>query len=111
MRNNEGNIKGEGAEFGGDRPGSFRPLSVQELHYLEKQLEGALTQATQRKTQILVEQMEELRCKLRSSVLMFDAGLMFDILPHQLFMNSSTSKFLQTIMHFRRCCQHPVRIK
>nr|GEW49015.1 MADS-box transcription factor 6 [Tanacetum cinerariifolium] len=41
------------------------PLSVKELHNLEKQLEGALTQARQRKTQILVEQMEELRCKER----------------------------------------------
>ncbi|KAI3829209.1 hypothetical protein L1987_03326 [Smallanthus sonchifolius] len=41
------------------------PLSVKELHNLEKQLEGALTQARQRKTQILVEQMEELRRKER----------------------------------------------
>ncbi|XP_076925789.1 agamous-like MADS-box protein MADS3 [Bidens hawaiensis] len=41
------------------------PLSIKELHNLEKQLEGALTQARQRKTQILVEQMEELRRKER----------------------------------------------
>nr|XP_043630580.1 agamous-like MADS-box protein MADS3 [Erigeron canadensis] len=41
------------------------PLSVKELHNLEKQLEGALTQARQRKTQIMVEQMEELRRKER----------------------------------------------
>ncbi|KAL7125840.1 hypothetical protein ABFS83_14G143200 [Erythranthe nasuta] len=37
----------------------------QELHNLEKQLEVALSQARQRKTQILVEQMEELRRKER----------------------------------------------
>nr|UXR27458.1 MADS transcription factor AGL6-2 [Staphisagria picta] len=41
------------------------PLSVKELHNLEKQLEGALTQARQRKTQIMLEQMEELRRKER----------------------------------------------
>ncbi|GFP85996.1 agamous-like mads-box protein agl6 [Phtheirospermum japonicum] len=41
------------------------PLSVKELHNLEKQLEGALAQARQRKTQILMEQMEELRIKER----------------------------------------------
>ncbi|KVH91157.1 Transcription factor, K-box [Cynara cardunculus var. scolymus] len=41
------------------------PLSVKELHNLEKQLEGALTQARQRKTQIMVEQMEELRRKVQ----------------------------------------------
>ncbi|KAI7752125.1 hypothetical protein M8C21_031649 [Ambrosia artemisiifolia] len=41
------------------------PLSVKALHNLEKQLEGALIQARQRKTQILVEQMEELRRKER----------------------------------------------
>ncbi|XP_045802434.1 agamous-like MADS-box protein MADS3 [Trifolium pratense] len=37
------------------------PLNIKELHNLEKQLEGALAQARQRKTQIMVEQMEELR--------------------------------------------------
>ncbi|XP_073118492.1 agamous-like MADS-box protein MADS3 isoform X2 [Henckelia pumila] len=41
------------------------PLSVKELQNLEKQLEGALTQARQRKTQIMMEQMEELRRKER----------------------------------------------
>ncbi|XP_073028540.1 agamous-like MADS-box protein MADS3 isoform X2 [Primulina eburnea] len=40
------------------------PLSVKELQNLEKQLEGALAQARQRKTQIMLEQMEELRRKL-----------------------------------------------
>nr|UXR27459.1 MADS transcription factor AGL6 [Nigella integrifolia] len=37
------------------------PLSVKELQNLEKQLEGALSQARQRKTQVMFEQMEELR--------------------------------------------------
>ncbi|XP_073271156.1 agamous-like MADS-box protein MADS3 [Primulina huaijiensis] len=41
------------------------PLSVKELQNLEKQLEGALAQARQRKTQIMLEQMEELRRKER----------------------------------------------
>lgn len=41
------------------------PLSVKELQSLEKQLEGALAQARQRKTQIMMEQMEELRRKER----------------------------------------------
>ncbi|KAM5555010.1 agamous-like MADS-box protein MADS3 [Rosa sericea] len=41
------------------------PLSVKELQNLEKQLEGALTQARQRKTQIMIEQMEQLRKKER----------------------------------------------
>nr|BAA94287.1 pMADS4 [Petunia x hybrida] len=41
------------------------PLSVKELQNLEKQLEGALAQARQRKTQIMMEQMEELRRKER----------------------------------------------
>ncbi|XP_047976389.1 agamous-like MADS-box protein MADS3 isoform X2 [Salvia hispanica] len=41
------------------------PLSIKELQNLEKQLEGALAQARQRKTQILMEQMEELRRKER----------------------------------------------
>ncbi|KAM7472138.1 hypothetical protein LguiA_010321 [Lonicera macranthoides] len=41
------------------------PLSVKELQNLERQLEGALSQARQRKTQIMVEQMEELRRKER----------------------------------------------
>ncbi|XP_050386105.1 agamous-like MADS-box protein MADS3 [Argentina anserina] len=41
------------------------PLSVKELQNLEKQLEGALTQARQRKTQIMIEQMEHLRKKER----------------------------------------------
>ncbi|KAF3632380.1 putative polygalacturonate 4-alpha-galacturonosyltransferase-like [Capsicum annuum] len=40
-------------------------LSVKELQNLEKQLEGALAQARQRKTQIMMEQMEELRRKER----------------------------------------------
>lgn len=40
-------------------------LSVKELQNLEKQLEGALAQARQRKTQIMTEQMEELRRKER----------------------------------------------
>ncbi|KAI8545244.1 hypothetical protein RHMOL_Rhmol07G0026000 [Rhododendron molle] len=41
------------------------PLSVRELQNLEKQLEGALTQTRQRKTQIMIDQMEELRRKER----------------------------------------------
>ncbi|KAJ0052237.1 hypothetical protein Pint_00309 [Pistacia integerrima] len=41
------------------------PLSVKELQNLEKQLEGALALARQRKSQIMVEQMEELRKKER----------------------------------------------
>ncbi|KAK9147665.1 hypothetical protein Scep_006422 [Stephania cephalantha] len=41
------------------------PLSVKELQNLEKQLEGALSQARQRRTQIMMEQMEELRRKER----------------------------------------------
>ncbi|KAK9910658.1 hypothetical protein M0R45_034612 [Rubus argutus] len=41
------------------------PLSVKELQNLEKQLEGALAQARQRKTQIMTEQMEQLRKKER----------------------------------------------
>ncbi|XP_057498359.1 agamous-like MADS-box protein MADS3 [Actinidia eriantha] len=41
------------------------PLSVKELQNLEKQLEGALAQTRQRKTQIMNEQMEELRRKER----------------------------------------------
>lgn len=41
------------------------PLSVRELQNLEKQLEVALSQARQRKTQIMMEQMEELRRKER----------------------------------------------
>ncbi|KAL0538478.1 hypothetical protein IC582_027499 [Cucumis melo] len=39
------------------------PLSVKELQNLEKQLEAALSQARQRKTQIMIEQMEDLRKK------------------------------------------------
>ncbi|CAH2041832.1 unnamed protein product, partial [Thlaspi arvense] len=39
------------------------PLSVKELQNLEKQLEGALAQTRQRKTQMMIEQMEELRRK------------------------------------------------
>ncbi|KAL8500173.1 hypothetical protein ACS0TY_019961 [Phlomoides rotata] len=42
------------------------PLSSKELQNLEKQLEGALAQARQRKTQIMMEQMEELRRKLEA---------------------------------------------
>ncbi|CAJ2671159.1 unnamed protein product [Trifolium pratense] len=42
------------------------PLNIKELQNLEKQLEGALAQARQRKTQIMIEQMEELRKKLES---------------------------------------------
>nr|AZZ09253.1 AGAMOUS-LIKE PROTEIN 6 [Primula vulgaris] len=41
------------------------PLSVKELQTLEKQLEGALAQTRQRKTQMMMEQMEELRRKER----------------------------------------------
>uniref|UniRef100_A0AAU7LJI1 MADS81 n=1 Tax=Hippophae rhamnoides TaxID=193516 RepID=A0AAU7LJI1_9ROSA len=41
------------------------PLSVKELQNLEKQLEVALAQARQRKTQIMIEQMEDLRKKER----------------------------------------------
>ncbi|XP_051121723.1 agamous-like MADS-box protein MADS3 [Andrographis paniculata] len=41
------------------------PLSIKELQNLEKQLEGALAQARQRKTQIMMEQMEDLRRKER----------------------------------------------
>ncbi|GMY09425.1 agamous-like MADS-box protein MADS3 [Fagus crenata] len=41
------------------------PLSVKELQSLEKQLEGALQLARQRKTQILTEEMEDLRKKER----------------------------------------------
>nr|ATB53135.1 AGL6-like MADS-box transcriptional regulator B [Magnolia patungensis] len=41
------------------------PLSVKELQHLERQLEVALSQARQRKTQIMIEQMEELRKKER----------------------------------------------
>ncbi|XP_015899344.3 agamous-like MADS-box protein MADS3 isoform X2 [Ziziphus jujuba] len=41
------------------------PLSVKELQNLEKQLEGALAQARQRRTQIMIEQMEDLRKKER----------------------------------------------
>ncbi|KAK4578473.1 hypothetical protein RGQ29_028534 [Quercus rubra] len=41
------------------------PLSVKELQSLEKQLEGALQLARQRKTQIMIEEMEELRKKLQ----------------------------------------------
>lgn len=41
------------------------PLSVKELQQLEKQLETALSQARQRKTQLMLDQMEELRKKER----------------------------------------------
>ncbi|XP_077239486.1 agamous-like MADS-box protein MADS3 [Tasmannia lanceolata] len=41
------------------------PLSVKELQQLEKQLDVALSQARQRKTQIMIEKMEELRIKER----------------------------------------------
>ncbi|XP_057792194.1 agamous-like MADS-box protein MADS3 [Salvia miltiorrhiza] len=41
------------------------PLSSKELQNLEKQLEGALAQARQRKTHMLMEQMEELSRKER----------------------------------------------
>nr|AAT37480.1 MADS17 protein [Dendrocalamus latiflorus] len=41
------------------------PLSVKELQQLEKQLECALSQARQRKTQLMMEQVEELRKKER----------------------------------------------
>nr|UXR27456.1 MADS transcription factor AGL6-2 [Delphinium anthriscifolium] len=41
------------------------PLNVKELQNLEKQLEGALSQTRQRKTQIMMEQMEDLRRKER----------------------------------------------
>ncbi|XP_020595851.1 MADS-box transcription factor 6-like, partial [Phalaenopsis equestris] len=41
------------------------PLNVKELQQLERQLESALSQARQRKTQIMLDQMEELRKKER----------------------------------------------
>ncbi|XP_073102289.1 MADS-box transcription factor 6 isoform X2 [Elaeis guineensis] len=41
------------------------PLSVKELQQLERQLESSLSQARQRKTQIMLDQMEELRKKER----------------------------------------------
>ncbi|KAL6899525.1 hypothetical protein ACP4OV_006183 [Aristida adscensionis] len=41
------------------------PLSVKELQQLEKQLESALSQARQRKTQLMMEQVDELRRKER----------------------------------------------
>ncbi|KAL1830255.1 hypothetical protein DCAR_0209688 [Daucus carota subsp. sativus] len=41
------------------------PLSLKELQSLEKQLEGALGQTRHRKSQVMVEQMEELRRKER----------------------------------------------
>ncbi|CAK7347972.1 unnamed protein product [Dovyalis caffra] len=41
------------------------PLNVKELQNLEKQLEDALALARQRKQQVLIEQMEELRKKER----------------------------------------------
>ncbi|KAG0493679.1 hypothetical protein HPP92_004673 [Vanilla planifolia] len=41
------------------------PLNVKELQQLERQLESALAQARQRKTQMMLDQMEELRKKER----------------------------------------------
>ncbi|KAK7340151.1 hypothetical protein VNO77_20845 [Canavalia gladiata] len=41
------------------------PLNMKELQNLEKQLEGALSEARQRKTQIMIDQLEELRRKER----------------------------------------------
>ncbi|KAG4922344.1 hypothetical protein JHK82_051315 [Glycine max] len=41
------------------------PLSIKELLILEEQLEKALSQARQRKTQLMIKQMEELRQKER----------------------------------------------
>nr|ABX47015.1 MADS box protein [Narcissus tazetta subsp. chinensis] len=41
------------------------PLSIKELQQLERQLEASLSQARQRKTQIMLDQMEELRRKER----------------------------------------------
>ncbi|XP_062157160.1 agamous-like MADS-box protein MADS3 [Alnus glutinosa] len=41
------------------------PLSVKELQTLEKQLEGSLQLARQRKTQVMIEQMDDLRKKER----------------------------------------------
>ncbi|XP_074558604.1 MADS-box transcription factor 6-like [Curcuma longa] len=41
------------------------PLSVKELQQLERQLESALSQARRRKTQMMLDQMEELREKER----------------------------------------------
>ncbi|KAF8651689.1 hypothetical protein HU200_063202 [Digitaria exilis] len=41
------------------------PLSIKELQQLEKQLEYALSQARQRKTQMMMEQVDELRRKER----------------------------------------------
>ncbi|KAK1296686.1 MADS-box transcription factor 6 [Acorus calamus] len=47
------------------------PLSVKELQQLERQLETALTQTRQRKTQLMLEQMEELRKKLEAEGVSF----------------------------------------
>nr|UYD62371.1 AGL6-like protein 1 [Hippeastrum hybrid cultivar] len=41
------------------------PLSIKELQQLERQLESSLSQARQRKTQLMLDQMEELRKKER----------------------------------------------
>ncbi|KAH9732256.1 Agamous-like MADS-box protein AGL6 [Citrus sinensis] len=49
------------------------PLSVKELQNLEKQLEGALALARQRKTQIMIEQVEDLRKKLETEGQSFKA--------------------------------------
>ncbi|XP_008677797.1 MADS box protein isoform X1 [Zea mays] len=46
------------------------PLSVKELQQLEKQLECALSQARQRKTQLMMEQVEELRRTIQPFTLM-----------------------------------------
>lgn len=41
----------------------LEPLSIKELYKIEKQLDRALTQARQKKVQLLLERMEELRKK------------------------------------------------
>ncbi|XP_047329390.1 agamous-like MADS-box protein MADS3 [Impatiens glandulifera] len=55
LQRNQRNLLGE----------DLGPLSVKELLNLEKQLEAALSQARHRKTQLMMEQMEELRRKER----------------------------------------------
>ncbi|KAH1106972.1 hypothetical protein J1N35_010740 [Gossypium stocksii] len=46
------------------------PLNLKELQNLEKQLEGTLVLARQRKTQIMMEQMEDLRKKVKQLFLL-----------------------------------------
>ncbi|EEC73792.1 hypothetical protein OsI_08483 [Oryza sativa Indica Group] len=63
------------------------PLSVKELQQLEKQLECALSQARQRKTQLMMEQVEELRRKERQ------LGEINRQLKHKLEVEGSTSNY------------------